>query len=101
MKEDTELEEGEAFYYKDDDEDNIDPDSFSYIVRSYFNFFFENFKLNLLGLCMVWMINKTWNCICKCIYVFDSLGAIRRKISMTKAEQLLAVVLHKLYLHCL
>ncbi|QCE13241.1 hypothetical protein DEO72_LG11g234 [Vigna unguiculata] len=31
MKEDTELEEGEAFYYKDDDEDNIDPDSFSYI----------------------------------------------------------------------
>ncbi|KAK7354795.1 hypothetical protein VNO80_20288 [Phaseolus coccineus] len=31
MKEDTELEDGEAFYYKDDDEDNIDPDSFSYI----------------------------------------------------------------------
>ncbi|CAJ1975979.1 unnamed protein product [Sphenostylis stenocarpa] len=31
MKEDTELEEGEACYYKDDDENNIDPDSFSYI----------------------------------------------------------------------
>lgn len=41
MKEDTELEEGEAFYYKDDDEDNIDPDSFSYIVRSYFNIFWK------------------------------------------------------------
>jgi len=41
MKEDTELEEGEAFYYKDDDdEDNIDPDSFSYIVRNYSIFFF-------------------------------------------------------------
>lgn len=29
----TELEEGEASYYKDDDEDNIDLDSLSYIVR--------------------------------------------------------------------
>jgi len=41
MKEDTELEEGEAFYYRDDDEDNIDPDSFSYIVRTYFNIFLQ------------------------------------------------------------
>ena len=39
MKENTELEEGEACYYNGDDEANIDPDSFSYIVRTCFNLF--------------------------------------------------------------
>lgn len=38
----TELEEGEACYYKGDDEDNIDLDSLSYIVRANFS------HLNLL-----------------------------------------------------
>ena len=37
MKENTELEEGEACYNKEDDEGNIDPDSLSYIVRAYLN----------------------------------------------------------------
>lgn len=31
MDDNTELEEGEACYYKDDDDDNIDLDSLSYI----------------------------------------------------------------------
>lgn len=33
MMENTELEEGEACYCKDDNEATIDPDSYSYIVR--------------------------------------------------------------------
>ena len=37
MEANTEFEEGEAFFcYKDDDDDNIDLDSLSYIVRVYF-----------------------------------------------------------------
>lgn len=41
MEENSELEEGEACYYKDDDE-NIDPDiDLSYIVRVFFCFCFK------------------------------------------------------------
>ena len=40
MDDNTELEEGEACYYKDDDDDNIDLDSLSYIVRVFFTFEF-------------------------------------------------------------
>lgn len=36
--EDSELEEGEAFQYKDDDDNNIDPEiALSYIVRVHLN----------------------------------------------------------------
>lgn len=48
----TELEEGEACYYKDDDDDSNDLDSLSYIVRAYSNIVLNKFYvfslLNLL-----------------------------------------------------
>lgn len=51
MEDNTELEEGEACYYKDDDEDNTDLDSLSYIVRDYSNIVLNKFYLfSLLNL---------------------------------------------------
>lgn len=44
MEEDTELEEGEACFYKDDDNDN-DLESLSYIVRVYLNLILSKFKI--------------------------------------------------------
>jgi hypothetical protein len=44
-----ELEEGEACYYKDDDDDNFDIDSLSYIVRVCFNIVVTFSQLNLLS----------------------------------------------------
>jgi len=49
MDDNTELEEGEACYYKDDDDDNIDLDSLSYIVRVFSH-------LNLLWLVVFMMM---------------------------------------------
>ncbi|KAH1147310.1 hypothetical protein AAZX31_15G146600 [Glycine max] len=47
MKENTELEEGEACYYNGDDEANIDPDSFSYIdekIQHFLGHFQKDFE---------------------------------------------------------
>lgn len=49
MDDNTELEEGEACYYKDDDDDKLDLDSLSYIVRVFSH-------LNLLWLVVFMMM---------------------------------------------
>lgn len=46
MEEDNELEEGEACYYKDDD-NHIDLDSLSYIVRAYLNLLLTKFEFSI------------------------------------------------------
>lgn len=59
MEDNIELEE-EACYHKDDDEDNIDLDSLSYIVRAYLTIVLTKFLLFPFefALLVVWMINE-------------------------------------------